>query len=112
MKEMKAYIHRSRVADVIAALKDSKAWGGATGDARHNLAVYLVKGMVSSLDSHDRHYSTDLGDEVVNEYKLELLCADSEVDELIQTITASAHMAGPGSGWITVTELSHAVRIR
>lgn len=113
MKELKAYIHRSRVAEVIAALKESKAWGGVPGDARHNLAVYLVKGMVPSPQGTDKHYSTDLGDEVVNEYKLELLCADAELDDLIQTIQTSAHIAGGGgSGWITVTELSQAIRLR
>lgn len=26
MKEIKAYVHASRIADVIAALKDSPAW--------------------------------------------------------------------------------------
>ena len=31
MKEIKAYVHRSRIADVIAALKDSPAWGGVRG---------------------------------------------------------------------------------
>ena len=44
MKEIKAYVHRSRVADVIAALKDCPAWGGERGGRRHNLAMYLVKG--------------------------------------------------------------------
>ena len=31
MKEIKAYVHRSRVADVIAALKECPAWGGERG---------------------------------------------------------------------------------
>ena len=33
MKEVKAYVHNSRIADVIAALKNSPAWGGAHGIA-------------------------------------------------------------------------------
>ena len=95
MKEIKAYVHRSRIADVIAALKDSPAWGGERGGRRHNLAVYIVKGSLLPLDSDEQHYSMDLGDEVVNEYKLELLCEDSEVEPLKAAITGSrAHRPG------------------
>jgi nitrogen regulatory protein P-II 1 len=112
MKEIKAYVHRSRVADVIAALKESSAWGGESGDARHSLAVYLVRGMVAAPYSNDRHYSTDLGDEVVNEYKLELLCEEAEVEELVRVIAASAHTGSPAAGWITVSSLDEALRIQ
>ena len=63
MKEVKAYVHRSRVADVIAALKDCPAWGGQLSGRRHNLSVYLVKGSIMPLDSGEQHYSMDLGDE-------------------------------------------------
>ena len=31
MNEIKAYVHRSRVADVVAALKNSPTWGGTRG---------------------------------------------------------------------------------
>ena len=34
MKEIKAYVHRSRVADVIAALKASPAWAAAVKASR------------------------------------------------------------------------------
>ena len=83
MKEIKAYVHSSRVAGVIAALKNSSAWGGERTGRRHNLAVYVVKGSIMPLDSGEQHYAMDLGDEVVNEYKLELLCEDGEVDEIV-----------------------------
>ncbi len=111
MKEIKAYVQSSQVADVIAALKDSTAWGGAAGDALHNLAVYLVRGMLSAPNAEDRHYSTALGDEVVNEYKLELICEDADVDALVRVIASAAHAGDAVSGWITVTRLDRAVRI-
>jgi len=88
MKEIKAYVHRSRIADVIAALKESPAWGGERGGRRHNLAV-----------------------EVVNEYKLELLCEDSEVDALVDAVVAAARTGQAVAGWVTVSELSRAVPI-
>ena len=69
MKEIKAYIHRSRVADVISALKESASWSAA-GSGEHNLTAYRVKGSVIPLDEGERRYSVDLGDEVIDEYKL------------------------------------------
>lgn len=110
MKEVKAYVHRSRVADVIAALKDSPAWGGDRAGRRHNLAVYVVKGSLLPL-ADEQHYSIDLGDEVVNEYKLELLCEDGEVDEIVATLTTAAHTGQSVAGWVTVTDVLQALPI-
>lgn len=111
MKEIKAYVHSSRVADVIASLKNSPNWGGQRAGRRHNLAVYVVKGSIMPQDSGEQHYSMDLGDEVVNEYKLELLCEDGEVDEIVAAIQASARTGQAVAGWITVTEVVQAIAI-
>lgn len=110
MKEIKAYVHRSRIADVISALKASSAWS-AGGNGDHNLTVYMVKGSLVPLDAAERHYSVDLGDEVVNEYKLELHCSDEYVDELVEVIGRVAHTGQPGSGWIYVVEIAKAIRV-
>lgn len=111
MKEIKAYVHGSRVADVIAALKDCPAWGSVRAGRRHNLAVYVVKGSLLPLDPNEQHYSMDLGDEVVNEYKLEMLCEDTEVDEIVAVVQASARTGQAVAGWITVTEVTQAIAI-
>jgi nitrogen regulatory protein P-II 1 len=111
MKEIKAYVHRSRIADVIAALKDSPAWGGARGGRRHNLAVYVVKGSLLPLDNDEKHYAMDLGDEVVNEYKLELLCEDSEVEALAAVLMDAARTGQAVAGWITVIDVVSATPI-
>ena len=63
------------------------------------------------LDSGEQHYSMDLGDEVVNEYKLELLCEDGEVDEIVTAIQGSARTGQTVAGWITVTEVVQAIAI-
>lgn len=112
MKEIKAYIHRDRVGDVITALKNSPAWGGENGDARHGLAAYLVRGVVASPFGPERHYSVDLGEEVINEYKLELICPDAEAEELVKVILASARPGDAHGGWVTVSELVSAVAIQ
>ena len=111
MKEIKAYVHRSRVADVISALKACPAWGNVRTGRRHNLAMYVVKGSLLPLDRGEQHYSMDLGDEVVSEYKLELLCDDSEVDEIVATLSAAARTGQAVAGWITVSDLVRAIPI-
>ena len=111
MKEVKAYVHHSRVADVIAAIKNSPAWGGASGAHRHNLAVYVVQGSLVAVEVNETHYSMDLGDEVVKEYKIELLCEDSEVDSIVHDLVAAARTGQEVAGWVTVSELTQAVPI-
>jgi nitrogen regulatory protein P-II 1 len=112
VKEIRAYVHKSRVADVIAALKASKAWGVGRAATRHNLAVYVVKGSLMPLDSAEQRYSVELGDEVVNEYKLELICDDHEVDDLIAILVSSARTGQAIAGWITVSDIDRALPIR
>ncbi len=111
MKEIKAYVHRTHVAEVIAALKACPAWGD-DGHLRHNLALYVVKGMLSPLDTAEQRYSMELGDEAVNEYKLELLCEDAEVDGFIDALAAAARTGQAVGGWITVTDIVKAQAIR
>lgn len=121
MKEIKAYVHANRIGAVIAALKGSAAWDGAVEGAggaggtgagdTHNLTVYVVKGSLLPVDERERHYSVELGDEVVNEYKLELTCADEHADELVEVIRTSARTGQPNAGWVFVTEVARAVSI-
>lgn len=110
MKEVKAYVHRNRVGDVIAALKDSPAWAGKRGRG-HNLSVYLVKGSLAPLGADEQHYSMDLGDEVLDEYKLELLCEDGEVEQIVAVIADAAKTGQANAGWITVSEVDRAIPI-
>ncbi|MBX3704696.1 MAG: hypothetical protein KF822_13050 [Steroidobacteraceae bacterium] len=111
MKEVKAYVHRTRIADVIAALKDCPCWRESQAARRHNLALYVVKGSLKPLDNEELHYSLDIGDEIVNEYKLELICADDEVDEIINALQTAGRTGQPVAGWITVTQLDRAIPI-
>ena len=111
MKEVKAYVHHSRVADVIAAIKNCPAWGGDRGAHRHNLAVYVVKGSLLASDSSETHYSMDLGDEVINEYKIELICDDAEVDDIVRDLVAAARTGQDVAGWVTVTDLNRALPV-
>ena len=105
MKEIKAYVHRTRVADVIAALKATPSWAAAEPGQQHNLSLYVVKGSLVPLDDKERRYSVELGEEIVDEYKLELHCADDQVDEFVNAIVAAARTGQTNAGWIYVVDL-------
>src|SRR5690348_7427903 len=110
MKEVKAYVHSSRIGAVVAALKESSAWSSAES-SDHNLTVYMVKGSLLPQAEGERHYSLDLGDEVINEYKLELYCHDAQVDELIGAIRAAGRTGQANAGWVYVADIISATPI-
>lgn len=110
MKEIKAYVHRNRIGPVVAALKESAAWSAA-GNSEHNLTVYMVKGMLVPLDAHEVQFSLEVGEEMVNEYKLELHCADDHAPLLVDIIRANGRSGKGTSGWIYVSEIMDAVAI-
>ena len=64
------------------------------------------------LDANERHYSVELGDEIVDEYKLELHCADDQVDEFVDAISSAARTGQTNAGWIYVIDLLHAKPIQ
>ncbi len=110
MKEIKAYIHNHRIADVIRALKESGLCN-ADGGCR-NLAVIPVKILIKAMDTQEQHYSIDLAEAVINESKLELICEDHQVDELVDIIGRVARTGQADAGWIYVTDIVSAVAIR
>ena len=108
MNEIKTHMHSNRVADVIAAPKVFPAWGATSKGSQHNLVVYVVKGSLAPLSDNKRHFSLDLGDEVVDEYKIELHCEDLHVNEFVTAIADAAHTGQPDAGWIYVTDIVRA----
>ena len=110
MKEIKAYVHSNRIADVIAALKASSVWS-AGGNGDHNLTVYMVKGSLLPLDNAEKRYSVELGEEVVNEYKLEMHCSDEYADQLVEVISRVARTGQVTAGWVYVIDIAKAIRV-
>ncbi|BCO31273.1 hypothetical protein TspCOW1_13760 [Thiohalobacter sp. COW1] len=103
MKEIKAFIHRNRAADVIRALKSA---------GFSNLSVVDVKGMLAALDERERGYSIELGQESIIEVKLELVCEDeSRAAEAVRLIQDNARTGQPEAGWIYISEIQAALPI-
>lgn len=103
MKEIKAFIHRNRAADVIRALK---------GAGYRHLSVVDVKGMLEALDERERDYSIELGEETITEVKLELVCEDeNRAAEAVRLIQENARTGQPEAGWIYISEIQAALPI-
>ena len=106
MKEIKAYVHRFRAADVIEAIKATKAWSTDRGDgAPSHLAVAAVQGTLAPLDANERHYSVELGLEVVHEFRVELHCDDADVQELVDAIRTAGRTGRSGAGCVYVSDI-------
>lgn len=106
MKEIKAFIHRNRAADVVHAL-------AATGFCSEgcNLSLTDVAGSLKSLGSKENNFSVEFGQSLINEVKLELVCEDDRVDAAVQVIRDNAHAGQAVSGWVYVSDITSAYRI-
>jgi nitrogen regulatory protein P-II 1 len=94
---------------VLQTLRDLKA----ADISYHNITVSQVQRPLASEDpAAQQHYSLDLAEAVVSEYKLDLVCTDEVADELIGAITTAAHTGLPDAGWIFVSEVTKAIEIR
>ena len=111
MKEIKAYIHCHRIANVIRAVKESGLCNGSVGSGHHNLTVVRVQSLLQALDAKEQHYSVELAEPVINESKLEMICEDHQVDELVHIIGRAAHTGKAEAGWIYISDIIQAVPI-
>ena len=110
MKEIKAFIRQHRIADVLEALRDSGLCHAGAGAGC--LTVSRVQRPLTDADPTQQHYSMELAEPVVAEYKLELLCADDLADSLVDLIAKAAHTGQPEAGWVVVSEVQRAEEIR
>ena len=111
MKEIKAFIHKDRISEVIAALNAS---GFRSPDERtgcRNICVWPVQGLIEPTEGEEQHYSMELAETVVREWKLELFCEDEQADQLVKIIAQAASIGRGIAGWIFVTEVVSSIPI-
>lgn len=102
-KEVKAFIHRNRVADVVDALNKA---------GFRNITIVDVQGMLKALSSKEQRYSVEIGQKVVNEIKLELVCDnESRLAEAVAAIRDNAKTGQPSAGWIFISDISTVIEI-
>ena len=111
MKEIKAYIHNHRIADVIRAVKESGLCNTDGTPGCRNLAVIPVQSLLKAVDAREQHYSIELAETTINESKLELICEDDQVEELVGIIGHVARTGQAEAGWIYVTDIVMAIPV-
>ena len=102
MKQIKAFFHRNRAADVVRALK---------GKGYNTLSIVDVKGMLEALDKRELDYSIELGVAAITEVKMELICEDHCVEEAVEIIRKKARTGQSNAGWIYVFDVRQAYPI-
>ena len=103
MREVKAFVHRNRIADVVSALSSA---------GYRNLSVIDVHGLLRALDNKEQQYSVEIGQKVITEVKLELVCEnESRTAEAVSLIGEHAKTGQPNAGWIYISEIQGAVEI-
>lgn len=107
MKQIKAYIHNNRIADVIRTLREYGQCGSC-----HNLSVTAVKSLLKAVDPGEQHYSLELAEAVIEESRLELVCGDGQVEEVARIIELAARTGQREAGWIFVSDIITAIPIR
>ncbi|NNE46608.1 MAG: P-II family nitrogen regulator [Rhodothermales bacterium] len=102
-KEVKAFIHRNRVADVVNALNSA---------GFHNITVVDVQGLLNALSGEENRYSVEIGQKVVNEVKLELVCDNEQrAADAVEAIREHAKTGKPAAGWIIITDIQSVIEI-
>ena len=103
MKELKIYLRKNRVDAVVHALREAGIG---------HMTITHVHTLGSLADPEHVRISFETGTTYTEHAKLELVCAESDVDVLIQAIEASARTDEQGDGIIFVSPVDRAVKIR
>ena len=102
MKQVKAFVHRNRVSDLIHALD-------AAGFRR--LSLLDVKGLLRALSAREQEYSVELGEKVVSEVQIEVFCEDADVARATDIIRRVARTGHADGGWIYVSTIEQSMPI-
>ncbi|MBI1387085.1 MAG: DUF3240 domain-containing protein [bacterium] len=104
MKEIKAYIKPHKLNDVTLALHQMK---GLTG-----MSVVDVKGFGRNRGKEAPNRVVEELVDYVPHVKIEIVCADSMVDEIVSVIQTKAHTGLRGDGKIFISNVESAIRIQ
>ncbi|RJX34081.1 MAG: P-II family nitrogen regulator [Desulfurivibrio sp.] len=99
MKEIKAYINRHKLDEVIRALRKVEGLTGMSVSERYGYGIGWARDRTSEqIDFRDG-------------LKLEIICRDELVDQAVDAIARAAHTGLTGDGKIYVANIEQAVRI-
>ncbi len=103
MKEIKAYIKSHKLSEVALALHKVEGLAG--------MSVTRVQGFGRSKAEDAPHSSVRDLEDFVQHVKIEIVCRDDFVDEIVSTIEKTAHTGLRGDGKIYISSVENAIRI-
>ena len=102
MKQIKAFVHRNRVSDIVHALAEA----GFT-----RLSLFDVKGLLRALNAREQEYSVQLGDYAISEVQMELFCEDDAVERAVAIFREFGRTGRADAGWVYVAPVEQAFAI-
>ncbi|MFQ6082059.1 MAG: P-II family nitrogen regulator [Candidatus Aminicenantia bacterium] len=103
MKLIKAYVRVIMVDEVISALGKLKA---------PRLTAIDIRALGREIDPKDFKISMEYGTTYTTMVKLEIVCPDERVEEIVKVIQEKAHTGRKGDGIITISPVEEVIRIR
>ncbi|NOY88399.1 MAG: P-II family nitrogen regulator [FCB group bacterium] len=103
MKEIKAYIRRSKMDEVIHGLKSIGVKA---------MSVITVEGIGALVNREESTLSIDYVTNYSLLYKIEIVCREQDTHTIVSQIQKLAHTGEGGDGVIFVSSVEHAVKIR
>ena len=103
MKKVEAFIQPFMLSHVLKELRDIHA---------HGLTVTDVRGFGRQKDESFPHHTADYAVDFTPKTRLEILCRDVDVDDLVETLVRGAHTGRRGDGKVFVTDVESVVSIR
>lgn len=102
MKQIQAFVHRHRAADLMHALE---------AEDFHRISVLESKGLPPAGRVRDAEYSVQLAESVVHEAQILVVCADEAVPTAIAVLQRSMHASRRDSGWLCVVPVEEVVAL-
>lgn len=93
--------------DVLHRVKDS-----LVGKHIHGLSVSEARGFGQEHDSNHPEYRELVGVELIKKMRLEIICHDEEVEQVLEAIYSAAHTGHPGDGKVFVLPVLDALRLK
>jgi nitrogen regulatory protein P-II 1 len=104
MKRIVAFIKPNMLDDVIDALHEIENFPGAS--------ISEVQGIGSGSRDHLEHGDRTPFHAFPKSVRMEIVCPDEQIAEIIETIETKAHTGLPDDGKIYVSGIQEAIRIR
>ncbi len=103
MKEIKAYVRKVKVEETVHALKKIGV---------SDLTILDVVEVGKQADPNSLKLSVEIVERYAKVSKLEIVCGEDKVSQIVKTLRKAACTGSPGDGIIYVTPVEQAIKIR